>query len=114
MNIREIQNIYHLNLPIKVLIINNKCLGMVAQAMDTWFNKEYVGCDLKSGLSFPDYNKVISAYKIRNIKIKNNNEINKKLKKCLSSKKALFCVVDVNPNSRMIPKVKLGDALDKI
>jgi acetolactate synthase-1/2/3 large subunit len=114
MNIQEIQNIYHLNLPIKVFIINNKCLGMVAQAMDTWFNKEYVGCDLKSGLSFPDFNKVISAYKIRNIKIKSNKEIDKKLKKCLSNKKAFFCVVDVNPNSRMIPKVKLGDALDKI
>lgn len=114
MNIQEIQNIFHLNLPVKVFVINNKCLGMVSQAMDTWFNGEYVGCDPKSGLSFPDFNKVFSAYKIHNTKIKNHNNIDKKIKACLSYKKASFCVVDVNPKSRMIPKVKLGDSLDKI
>ena len=98
----------------KVFVINNKCLGMVSQAMDTWFKGEYVGCDPKSELSFPDFNKVFSAYKINNTKIKNHNNIDKKIQACLSYKKASFCVVDVNPKSRMIPKVKLGDSLDKI
>ena len=114
MNIQEIQNIYHLNLPIKVFLINNKCLGMVAQAMDTWFKGDYVGCDLKSGLSFPNFNKIFSAYKINNTKIKNHSEIDKKIKESLKNKKACFCVVDVDPKSRMIPKVKLGDSLDKL
>ena len=50
MNIQEIENIKNFNLPIKIFIINNQGYGMVKQTIDTWLNKNYVGCDKKSGL----------------------------------------------------------------
>ena len=86
MNIQEIENIKNYNLPIKMFIIDNQGYGMVKQTIDTWLNKNYVGCDKSSGLSIPDFIKVFNSYEIKSTEIKNNFEIEKKLNKCLTLK----------------------------
>ena len=64
MNIQELENIKSHNLPIKIFVINNNGYGMIKQTMNTWMKGKYVGCDLKSGLSLPDFKRVSNAYGI--------------------------------------------------
>ena len=111
MNIQEIENIKNYNLPIKIFIINNQGYGMVKQTIDTWLNKNYVGCDKKSGLSMPDFAKVFQAYGIKTMPILKNSELNIKLKKVLNYKGPIMCDIKVSPNARILPKLKPGYAL---
>ena len=111
MNIQEIENIKHFNLPIKIFILDNSGYGMVKQTIDTWLNKNYVGCDQNSGLSIPDFNKIFDAYGIKTIEIYNNADIDKKLKFIMNYKKAIMCNVKVSKDARIQPKIKPQDPL---
>ena len=112
MNIQEIQNIKHYNLPIKIFILNNKGYGMVKQTIDTWLGGRYVGCDLKSDLSLPDYLSVFKSYGIKSVRLKNQKNLKKNIKKILDFKGPIMCEVLVDPNQRIEPKVKFGSPLN--
>ena len=114
MNIQELQTIFFFKIPVKIFVIQNKTLGMVTQAMDSWFKSDYVACDEGSGFSLPNFKKIIKGYKIKTFDIFNNKDVKPKLKKILSHKHASVTIVNVSKKARMIPKVKLGDPLDKI
>ncbi len=108
MNIQEIENIKHLNLPIKIFIINNSGYGMVKQTIDTWLNKNYVGCDEKSGLSMPNFQKVFSSYGIQTCEISNHNDLGEKVNYVLNCNEPIMCDVKVDPDARIVPKLKPG------
>ena len=108
MNIQEIENIKNYKLPIKMFIIDNQGYGMVKQTIDTWLKKNYVGCDKFSGLSIPNFLKVFNSYGIKSVEIKNNFELDKKIKQVLNFKGPIMCNVKVSPNARIVPKLKPG------
>ena len=108
MNIQEIENIKNFNLPIKIFIINNQGYGMVKQTIDTWLNKNYVGCDKKSGLSMPNFVNVFNSYGIKSVRINQNKDLKKKLKSVLNHKGPIMCDIKINPDARIIPKLKPG------
>jgi len=112
MNIQEIENIKNFNLPIKIFIIDNSGYGMVKQTIDTWLSKNYVGCDKNSGLSIPNFLDIFKAYGIKSVEIKNNKEIDKKLKYVMNYNGSIMCNVKINANARIVPKMKAGDSLD--
>ena len=114
MNIQEIQNIKYFNLPIKIFILNTYGYGMVKQTIDTWLKGNYVGCDLKSNLSLPNYQKVFRSYKIKSIIINNNDNLKKHILKVMNYDGPIMCELKIDPNQRIEPKVKFGSSLDKM
>jgi acetolactate synthase-1/2/3 large subunit len=108
MNIQEIENIKNYKLPIKMFIIDNQGYGMVKQTIDTWLKKNYVGCDKSSGLSIPNFLKIFNSYGIKSTEIKNNFELDKKIKKVLNFKGPIMCNIKISPNARIVPKLKPG------
>ncbi len=114
MNIQEIQNIYYYNLPIKIFILNNNGYGMVKQTIDTWLNSNYVGCDLKSGLSMPNFEKIFKAYKISTFNIKNNRILKNNIKKILNKNGPIMINLIIDPNQKIEPKVKFGNSIDNM
>ena len=111
MNIQELENIKSLKLPIKIFLINNSGYGMVKQTCDIWLDSRYVGCDENSGLSLPDFQKVSKSYGIECIEINNHNDLKEKIKQALNHKGPLLCDVKLDPNQRIVPKVKAGSSL---
>ena len=111
MNIQELENIKSLKLPIKIFLINNSGYGMVKQTYDTWLDSRYVGCDEKSGLSLPDFQKVSKSYGIECIEINNHNDLKEKIEQALNHKGPLLCDVKLDPNQKIVPKVKAESAL---
>jgi len=112
MNIQEIENIKNFNLPIKIFILDNSGYGMVKQTIDTWLDKNYVGCDLKSGLSIPKFVDIFQAYGIKSVEINNNKEIDSKLRFLMKYKGPIMCNVKINKEARIIPKLKPKDSLE--
>ena len=108
MNIQELENIKNLNLPIKIFLINNSGYGMIKQTIDTWMKGRYVGCDLKSGLSLPDFKRVSNAYGIHSTEINNHNDLHEKIEYVLKFKGPIVCDVQLEHDQKIIPKVKSG------
>ena len=111
MNIQELENIKANNLPIKIFVINNNGYGMIKQTINTWMKGKYVGCDLKSGLSLPDFKKVSNAYGIRSTEINNHNDLHEKIEYVLKFKGPIVCDVQLEHDQQIIPKVKSGSPI---
>lgn len=62
MNIQELQTIAHHRLPVKLVVINNNCLGMIRQFQDSYFEGRYQSTFW--GYSAPDFTKIAEAYGI--------------------------------------------------
>lgn len=62
MNIQELQTIAHHKLPIKLVVLNNNCLGMIRQFQDSYFEGRYQSTYW--GYSAPDFIKIAEAYGI--------------------------------------------------
>jgi len=59
MNIQELATAVQYNLPVKVVILNNRYLGMVRQWQELFYAKRYAATDLEQG---PDFAKLAEAY----------------------------------------------------
>jgi acetolactate synthase-1/2/3 large subunit len=61
-NIQELQTVAHHHLPLKMLVLNNGCHGMVRQFQQSYFKERYQST--LWGYSAPDFAEVAAAYKI--------------------------------------------------
>ena len=73
MNIQELQTIAHHNLPIKMVVINNKSLGMIRQFQATYFKSRYHSTVW--GYSAPDFPAVAAAYGIASHSVSTTAEL---------------------------------------
>ena len=110
LNIQELQTVYHHKLPIKIILLNNHCYGMVRQ-----FQEQYFNCRFQStviGYSCPNFQDVVSAYKIPARKIFHNTKIAKALQKLFSDAQPMFLEVSINPNFKALPKLSVNRPLE--
>ena len=61
MNIQELATVHRLSLPIKMVIMDNKFLGMVRQWQQLFYQRNYAETDLSDN---PDFVEIAKAYKI--------------------------------------------------
>ncbi|MEI8349384.1 MAG: thiamine pyrophosphate-binding protein [Candidatus Omnitrophota bacterium] len=73
LNIQELETVRRNNLPLKMIIINNHCLGMVRQFQDEYFAKRYSATHV--GYTSPDFVKISAAYNIAAKTIQKRAEI---------------------------------------
>ena len=68
-------------LPIKILLIDNKYLGMVRQWQELFYDFRYSGVDLEGN---PDFVKLAKSYGVKALRIKKAADISKTLKEAIS------------------------------
>jgi acetolactate synthase-1/2/3 large subunit len=112
-NIQELQTIRRNNLPVKMIILNNHCLGMIRQFQDAYFNSTYQSTVW--GYSAPDFEKVGLAYGIDSRTISEMDEIENALKWLWSNpdEPALLQVhIDIYTNA--YPKLAYGKPISEM
>ncbi len=62
MNLQELQTISHYKLPIKIYILDNKGYRSLELTQTNYFEKDFIGCNKDSGVSFPDFNKLAEVF----------------------------------------------------
>ncbi len=75
LNIQELQTIKQYKLPIKILLFNNAAYGAIEITQKNFFKAKF-GVDISSGLSFPNTEKIATAYDIKYLSVNNNDGIN--------------------------------------
>lgn len=75
MNIQELQTVWHHQLPVTLVVLNNSGYLSIRNTMDKFFDSNYIGTDSSSGLSFPDLKDIAFAYKLKYFSVGQINDI---------------------------------------
>jgi acetolactate synthase I/II/III large subunit len=105
MNIQELQTISYNKLPIKIFLLNNQGYISIKQTQKNFFGLPYVGCDIKSGVSFPDFIKVARAYGIKTLKITGHKHMAVRIKEALKLEGPVLCDVRLEPDYKFSPRL---------
>lgn len=110
LNLQELQTIYHHNLPIKIILLNNSCYGMVRQFQEQYFNSRYQSTVV--GYSSPDFQDVVSAYKIPATKIAGNAEMADALRGLFCDMQPAFLEVSIETGHKVTPKLSVNKPIE--
>ncbi len=108
MNIQELATAVQFGLPVKVVILNNGCLGMVRQWQELFYEKRYSISTLEC---MPDFVKLAEAYGAAGYEIEHENEVDRVLKKAFANGKPTLIDVHISPDEGVYPIVPSGAAL---
>jgi len=111
MNIQELQTISREKIPIKIIVMNNKALGMIRHFQEMYFNSNYYGTI--EGYSAPDFVKISEAYGIKSIKIAAETQMDE-LKEKLENEESFFIEVDLKNITYVIPKLSMGRPIEDL
>jgi acetolactate synthase I/II/III large subunit len=109
MNIQELQTIVREKLPIKIIIINNKSLGMIRHFQELYFDANY--CGTIDGYKAPEFIEIASAYGIRTYKISRYEDMDR-LEVILKDDYAYVIEVELNTPTYVIPKLGLEKPIE--
>ena len=110
LNIQELETIYHHQLPIKIILLNNSCYGMVRQFQTQYFESIYQSTDI--GYSSPNFVDIVKAYKISAEKISFTNELEKCIKRLFSDLKPMFLEVKIEKKFKVEPKLSVNKPIE--
>lgn len=110
MNCNELATITNYGLPIIIVILNNRTLGMVRQWQKTFYASRYAETDLDRP---PDFVKLADAYGIPGFSARTEAEFTAAFDAALASGGAavIDCVIDINEN--VLPMVPSGASIAK-
>ncbi|MBU1659464.1 thiamine pyrophosphate-binding protein [bacterium] len=104
-NIHELQTIFHHQLPVKILLINNEGYLAIRHTQGAFLDERYAGSSDKGGISMPDYSKVVPAYGIAYKRITVKDDISTSIKEFLASDKPYVCEIMTSPEQELIPRM---------
>ncbi len=110
LNIQELQTLFHHRLPVKVILLNNFCYGMVRQFQEQYFHSRFQSTMV--GYSCPDFVKVAAAYKIPALRIEKNTQINKALKSLFAANGPFFLEIKIPQKTQVLPKLSVNKPIE--
>lgn len=105
MTLSELSTAFVHKLPVKVLIIDNKYLGMVRQWQELFFDNRYSGVDLEGN---PDFVKLAEAYGIKAFHIDKVANVRKVLTEAMNYKGPAVIHAEVIKEDNVFPMVPAG------
>jgi acetolactate synthase-1/2/3 large subunit len=99
------------DLPIIVVIFNNKMLGMVAQWQRLFMNHRYSAVHRKYSL---DFVKLAESYGAEGVKIESMKELRTALRRAVSSNHTVIIDVPIDPEENVYPMIPPGMGLKDI
>jgi len=105
MTLAELSTVFVNKLPVKVLIIDNKYLGMVRQWQELFFDNRYSGVDLEGN---PDFVKLAEAYGIKAFHVDKSENVTKVLTEAMNYKGPAVIHAEVIKEDNVFPMVPAG------
>ena len=108
MNVQEMATIAENELPIKVLLLNNECLGMVRQLQELFYDARYSNTVFKKN---PDFKMLAEAYGWSAQRVQNPDDLEAMLDAWLASDGPCLLEVLIPEMDNVYPMVPAGGAL---
>ncbi|MGA0956156.1 MAG: biosynthetic-type acetolactate synthase large subunit [Flavobacteriaceae bacterium] len=110
MTIQELGTIFQLQIPVKVVILNNDFLGMVRQWQQLFFDKRYASTEMIN----PDFVTIAKGYYIDAERVKNRKDLKPAVKRMIKSKKPYILEVCVEKEDNVFPMIPSGASVSDI
>ena len=111
MNIQELATLFGTGVPVKIVILDNQCLGMVAQWEDRFFHGHHADTDLrqpKAGGSYPDFCAIAAAYRIASAEVSQLPRLEAAMRAMLDSPGAYLLRVTTVRDNHVLPMIPAG------
>lgn len=106
-NIQELETIRRNNLPIKIVVLNNHCLGMIRQFQDSYFDSAYQSTVW--GYSAPDFAALAKVYGIDSAKIENEEQVEDAITQMWKNPNQPYLLdVSLDIHTNVYPKMLFG------
>ena len=99
------------NIPVTVIILNNRMLGMVAQWQRLFYNRRYSAVSLGD---VPDFPKLAEAYGAEGLRVGSLEEFSKAVKESLEGEVTTVIDVPIDPEENVLPMVPAGYSLKDV
>jgi acetolactate synthase-1/2/3 large subunit len=110
MCIQELSTCKQYGLPIKIINLNNRALGMVKQWQDMQYSGRYSSISYEDSL--PDFVKLAESYGHVGIKVEKFSDLNDAMEECFSLKdKLVFLDVLIDPDEHVYPMLEAGGSM---
>jgi acetolactate synthase-1/2/3 large subunit len=106
LNIQELETVRRNHLPLKILLFNNHCHGMVRQFQETYFQGNLQST--AKGYSTPDFVAIGHAYSIPSRTLLPGGDTTAALSELLSVDGPALLEVPLSVNSKVYPKLAFG------
>ena len=106
LNIQELETIKRNNLNITILIINNKCHGMVRQFQESYFKENYQSTI--KGYSSPDFTKIAKAYGIKSKNLKKASDVKSSIEESFEIRNPYLLEIIISKKGNVYPKLAFG------
>lgn len=105
MNIQELETIHREELPIKILILNNRVLGKISETQHFNHADRFACTAVSGGYTVPDFAKIAEAYGIRSVALNSYQELAKYRDWFIDHES---CLIDIPlpEDSLLTPKIK--------
>ncbi|WP_406803177.1 acetolactate synthase 2 catalytic subunit [Alkalimarinus alittae] len=107
MNVQELATIKRHQLPIKIIILDNQCLGMVRQQQELFYKQRYSEIDLSDN---PDFLKMAEAFEIPSHSITQASQMRRAIETLFAYEGPMLLHVKINSQENVWPIVKPGSA----
>ncbi|MDR1745503.1 MAG: biosynthetic-type acetolactate synthase large subunit [Planctomycetota bacterium] len=111
MNIQELATIHRLNLPVKIIVLNNGYLGMVRQWQEIFWKRRYSHTDISDN---PDFRHIARAYGIRDFGIDHADAVTPVLEEAIAHPGPALVDARIERETNVYPMVPAGEALDNM
>jgi acetolactate synthase I/II/III large subunit len=110
MTLQELGTIMAEGIGVKIVLLNNRFLGMVRQWQQLFWEKRYSMTEMKN----PDFTKIADAYGIRSKKVLSRDTLDKAIGDMLSTPDAFLLEVVVEKEDNVFPMVPPGASVSEV
>ena len=105
-NLQELQTVLTYKLPLKIFIVANGGYMSLVNTQRKYFDGRLIGSTAESGLSLPNFSKLLEAYGFSYNEIYNLAELEKKMIENLRAEGAFVSIVHTDPEARLNPAIQ--------
>ncbi len=105
-NIQELQTVAHHGIPVKMIVMNNRALGMVRQFQEIYFDGRYQSTVL--GYSAPDFVRVAGAYGIPAARVEGSSGQEEAIRTLLGQEGPCLLEVALPQDTQVNPKLMVN------
>lgn len=115
MNIQELATVFAEKIPLKMVLLNNKRLGMVYQWEELFFAGTHANTDMSlNGKYYPDFVTIAKGYGIPATVVTNLKDFRNALRKMLSDKGPFLIDARIIADEQVLPMIPAGGTCEDI
>ncbi len=110
MTIQELGTIFQLQIPVKIVILNNDFLGMVRQWQQLFFDKRYASTEMIN----PDFVTIAKGYYLDSERVNERKDLKPAVERMIKSKKPYVLEICVEKEDNVFPMIPSGASVSDI